>query len=102
MEDEKDWSKATDNEMAEITDKQIIKEDDRSTDMLGFEAYLKSVYGERLFDAETQTNKVFKRHMKIGVNPEKIGILRDKETFTDMRMFQREGIIQQSFGQDMN
>lgn len=55
--------------------------------MSGFEHYLKSVYGERQKTIETQTEKVLKRHMKLGINTAKLGLNQDKETMIDPRMF---------------
>ena len=60
--------------------------------MRGFDEYLTDLYGQRTFETETQTEKVFKRHMKVGVNPDKIGILRHKETATDRQLIKKEDI----------
>mmetsp|Transcript_1337 Transcript_1337/g.844 ORF Transcript_1337/g.844 Transcript_1337/m.844 type:complete len:183 (+) Transcript_1337:43-591(+) len=45
------------------------------------------VFGEQRFERETQTDRVLRKHEKVGVNPEKLGIMREKETGTDPRMF---------------
>ena len=82
----RDWNEVPDNEIAEIPDIAIIKEEDRGTDMSDFEAYLKQTFGETHFTQETQTEKVIKKHVKVGVNTEKLGLLRDKQTFIDPRM----------------
>lgn len=34
-----------------------------------------------------QTDKVLKRHMKLGVNSQKLGIMKDKDTNVDMRTY---------------
>lgn len=74
-------------DIEQIADRDIIKEDDRGTDMNDFEKYLIATFGEKTKDDETQTDKVFKKHRKIGVKPQKLGLMKDKETFTDQRMF---------------
>jgi hypothetical protein len=74
-----------------IPDRDIIKEEDRGTDMGGFDLFLELQFGPKWAQAETQTDKVFRKHMKIGVTPSKLGNLKDKETFIDPRMFQGEG-----------
>lgn len=51
MEEARDYNEISDSEIAEIPDKEIIKEDDRATDMSGFETYLKMVFGEKFFTA---------------------------------------------------
>ena len=51
--------------------------------MNGFEDYLKMINKEKYKVGETQTEKVTKRHMKLGVNSRKLGIMCDKQTFTD-------------------
>lgn len=71
----------------EIPDREIIKEDDHATDMNGFDYYLHTINADRFKDDETQTDKVFRKHQKMGVNPQKLGNLKDKETFIDPRMF---------------
>lgn len=45
----------------------MIKEEDTGTDMNDFERYLKQMYGDKVKDDETQTDKVFRKHMKLGV-----------------------------------
>ena len=55
--------------------------------MNDFEHYLKLLFGEKQKTIETQTEKVIKRHMKLGVNSVKLGIMNDKATFIDPRMF---------------
>ncbi len=70
-----------------IPDKDIIKEEELGTDMGGFDLYLKMINAERTKEVELQTEKVTRRHMKVGVTSHKIGIMRDRETFIDPRMF---------------
>lgn len=88
-----DFNKKDDQEddIDMIPDKLIIKEDDRATDMRDFDAYLRMINKERFNDGETQTDRVTRRHMKLGVNPQKLGIMVSKDTFTDQRMFQGDG-----------
>ena len=51
--------------------------------MRDFDTWLRLINKERFKEGETQTERVTRRHMKIGVNPVKLGILNNKETFTD-------------------
>jgi hypothetical protein len=44
---EKDWNEIPDAEIAEIPDNDILKEEDRFTDMSGFDTYLTMIYGEK-------------------------------------------------------
>ncbi len=46
-EKEKDWNEVPDNEIAEIPVNDILKEEERATDMSGFKTYLTMIYGER-------------------------------------------------------
>lgn len=74
-----------------IPDREIIKEDDKYTDMNDFERYLKLRYGEKSKSIDIQTDRVTRRHMKLGVTASKLGIMKDRETMIDPRMFQRGG-----------
>lgn len=55
--------------------------------MEDFEMYLRSINAERFKTIETQTEYKIKKCIKVGVNSEKLGILKDKETYIDKRMF---------------
>ncbi|CDW78073.1 ef hand family protein [Stylonychia lemnae] len=77
-------------DMDRIPDKQIIKEEDVGTDQRDFDEYLRKIGEERSKVAEIQTDRILRKHAKIGVVPEKLGILRDKETYIDVRMFQNQ------------
>jgi len=70
----------------QISDKRILKEEDQYTDMKDFDEYLRSINAERFKDAETGMDKIGKRHMKIGVNAKKLGHTKEKETFIDPRI----------------
>ena len=84
---QRDYEDGEEIDIDSIPDKLIIKEEDRATDMRDFDAWLRLINKERFKEGETQTERVTRRHMKIGVNPVKLGILNNKETFTDQRMF---------------
>jgi len=73
-----------------IADNKVLKEETRSTDMKDFDEHLKKINAERTKNVEIQPDPIKKRHMKLGPTPRKLGILRDAETFIDRRMF-REG-----------
>lgn len=51
--------------------------------MPDFEEYLKQLYGEKTAEMETQTEKILKRHIKVGVNISKLGITTVQETQVD-------------------
>ena len=64
----------------------MIKEEERGTDMIGFEEYLEFINGPKNAVAEIQTEVKQRKNIKLGVNPEKMGLQRDKETITDERL----------------
>jgi hypothetical protein len=72
------------NFIVEIPNNVLFKEDDAYT---GFEAYLIETFGEKIASKETQTERVVRRHIKLGVTPGKLGATKDRETFIDPRMF---------------
>jgi hypothetical protein len=49
----RDWNEVPENEIDDIPERDIIKEEDTGTDMSGFESYLRKIYGERLFTKDT-------------------------------------------------
>lgn len=60
--------------------------------MNDFEEYLKQHNLYKFKENETQTEKVTRRHMKVGVNTRKLGIMKDRDTFIDPRMFEGDGV----------
>ena len=91
----KEGNESSDNDDEEdldkIADKDIIKEEDKCVDTCDFEYYWRLINGDQYLNQETQTERVTKKNVKIGVTSTKMGILRDKDTFVDPRMFEGEG-----------
>ena len=100
MEIDEEKAVTSDSKIMEIPDNVLIEESEAWTDMQGFDNYLRMLFGEKEATVETQTERVTKRHMKLQVFPDKLGIYRDKETFIDPRMFQGDGPKQYKLGGD--
>lgn len=67
---------------------EIIPEEEKSTDMDDFDHYLKSINSHTKENAEVQTNQKATKNHKQGVNLQHLGLLKNKETYIDVRMFQ--------------
>ncbi|CDW88315.1 ef hand family protein [Stylonychia lemnae] len=75
------------NQMIAIND--IIQEEEKQTDMDDFIQYLKSINIDKFIEIECQTEVIRHRSVAINAKPHKIGIMRDKETFTDPRLLEQ-------------